>query len=169
MTNGVILLMTILTMLSIEDDINRKREATIYPSAGIPFYGPESAYRKNHPALFYSRYRFRLPDFLRVVRLIKSYGKQILSGRKGCGSYYPAEVCLSAAFLECNPLHCKGGAETTNCHSCKGGADQPRLLSQPSLFGNWCPQVTPRGRRLYQPQVSNQERSTCNPPHATLR
>jgi hypothetical protein len=67
-TFAVILATIILATLSIEDDIACKRETIFYPPLETPTYGIESTYWQNHPALFFSRYRFRQPDLLRVLQ-----------------------------------------------------------------------------------------------------
>ncbi len=93
-TNVVIVACTVLATMSILDDINLKRDTVFYPPADFPTYGVESAYWQNHPALFFSRYRFRQPDLLRAMQAMELYGKEIMVGRKGRHVFYPAEVCL---------------------------------------------------------------------------
>jgi hypothetical protein len=75
MTNAVILAVTVLATMSIENDIFRKRETVFYPPVETPIYGIESTYWQNHPALFFSRYRFRQPDLLQLMQAMGLYGK----------------------------------------------------------------------------------------------
>ena len=91
---NVILATIMIATMSIEDDIARKRDTIFYPPVETPTYGIESTYWQNHPALFFSRFRFRQPDLLRVLHAMGLYGKRIMVGKKGHYAYYPAEVGL---------------------------------------------------------------------------
>jgi hypothetical protein len=84
---NVILATIMIATMSIEDDIARKRDTIFYPPVETPTYGIESTYWQNHPALFFSRFRFRQPDLLRVLHAMGLYGKRIMVGKKGHYAY----------------------------------------------------------------------------------
>ena len=79
--SAIVFAMVVLTIGYFEDDINRRRQTVIYPASDSAiFHMPDSnlTFWENNLELFFSRFRFRLPHFLRMIRAMGLDNKMVL-------------------------------------------------------------------------------------------
>ena len=87
-----------LRMMSIQDHLHALRPYNFYPSVGFYPTGTHDPYwtrSARHEELFLKRFRFRLPDFHRLMRAMKMDGEYFTCDT---GKKYPADLCMMVLF-----------------------------------------------------------------------
>ena len=87
-----------LRMMSIQDHLHALRPYNFYPPVGIYPTGTHDPYwtrSARHEELFLKRFRFRLPDFHRLMRAMKMDGEYFTCDT---GKKYPADLCMMVLF-----------------------------------------------------------------------
>ena len=93
-SGSLTILFMALRMMSFQDNLRALRPYNFYPPEGFYPTGSHDPYwtrSARHEELFLKRFRFRLPDFHRLMRAMKMDGEYFTCDT---GKKYPADLCM---------------------------------------------------------------------------
>ena len=73
-------------------EMNRRSITVFYPSDGVVMHDAASVFWTD--VSFEKMFRFRRPDFFRMLDAMNLRDKSICCGRSGRGTYFPADICF---------------------------------------------------------------------------